>query len=176
MGGICQLDLRLSFWAAASIRGPRSVRRTRVGSERLGVAASVFRKLETPPDEVVYIVGCIADEFVYIVCCSLVLSQHVFACIVWYRPLSALYGLPCSVVFKHVLCLGWLVSIPSPAAPFYWDFQGMLIRSWTDSCTHLERCTTSGSRSPQPPPKRGGMGEGIPSLLGRSRRWGFIVW
>ena len=66
-----------------------------------------FVIIPTAPDELAYIAGCTLvpspDELAYIVCGTLAPSPDALAYI---------------VVFEHALCQGWLVSRPSPAAPF----------------------------------------------------------
>ena len=59
-----------------------SVLRLRDDIWRLGVAASVFRNVETPPDELAYIVGCTPDELVYSGGCIAVFCPDVLARIV----------------------------------------------------------------------------------------------
>ena len=73
----------------------------------LPIMDSVFRGRDTP-----------LDELAYLVCCTLVSSADALAYIVSWAAAPVLCELPCTVVFEHSLCPGWLVSRPSPAVPF----------------------------------------------------------
>ena len=53
---------------------------------RVGVAASVFGNVETPPEELAYIVGGTLDALVYIVGCAVVPFPDVLACISSCKP------------------------------------------------------------------------------------------
>ena len=89
-----------------------SVRHVRDDIGLLGVAASVLHNVETPPDELAYIVGCTLDELTYIFGCIAVFCPDVLTCISSCKTLSGLHVPACNTAFAHVLSPGFFVSTP----------------------------------------------------------------